>query len=357
MGRQQLLFRGLAVAGAGAIAAGIARRATSGRSVDFYDLALSRSHPKQWGAGYGGSPIVFHRTESVEAFFPADIEALRAALPTPDLHPVTLPGGRGIVFIAALQYEDVTANGVDGCAALPYGEVMVAVPVTRRRAPPLLPLLAPPGAPIEAGGFVLHLPVTTRVARDAGRLIWGLPKFVANMTFDDSMRERGVALSEGGHEILRFVARPGGRPAVARESNLLYSVLGADLLESRVPSSGIRRLRWGRQGGTLELGDHQVADELRQLGIGSEPWLTAEYTAQRVAMTTGTRIGMAKPYLGYIGEDRDLGVYEIRYPGTAPIDRYSPFAKTAGPGRAIASMAGPVETSAPTPEARQAVNA
>jgi hypothetical protein len=329
VGRQQLLFRGFAVAGAGAVAAGAARRALSGRAPDFYDLPLEHSEPKQYGVAYGGMPIVLHRVESFEAFFLADVEAIRAVLPSPDLHPVVMPGGRGVAFVGAIQYGDFTAEGVDGFAGPPYGEVMIGVPVTRRPAPPFLPLIVRPASPIGAGWFVLHLPVTTRVARDGGRLGWGLPKFVADMEFADSASERSVVLSEGGHEILRFTARPTGRPSTVRESNLLYSVLGTDLIETKVPSVGIRRVRWGARGGSLELGDHQVADELRNLGIAAEPWLTADHVAQRMAFALGKRIGPAKQYLGYIGEDRDLGRYITKYPNTSPIDRYGPIAATA----------------------------
>jgi Acetoacetate decarboxylase (ADC) len=355
VGRQQLLARGLVVAGAGAIVAGIARNASRGRQTDFYDLPLEHSEPKRYGAAYGGMPLVFHRTENIEAFFTADLEMVRAALPTTDLHPVTLPGGRAILLVAAFQYEDVTAEGVDGCAAPPYGEVMVAVPVTRRRAPPFVPLVAPPRSPIEAGGFVLHLPVTTRVARDGGRLIWGFPKFVADMEFSDSAGERSVQVSEGGHEILRFTARPTGRPSAVRESTMLYSVLGTDLIETRVPAIGIRQLRWGRRGGSLELGEHQVADELRNLGIAGAPFITARYVAQRAAMSFGKRIGSASPYLGYIGEDRDLGTYVVKYPNARPIDRYAPFAATAGSVVATASAGARADEAADEPATPQPV--
>jgi hypothetical protein len=348
MVRARTVFRAFAAASACAGVATAARQTAERRAAErFYGVPLDRTLPTTEGTAYGGGPFVFHQVESFQTFHAASFDAVRAALPSSGLHPVRLPGGRAVVYVGALQYGDITANGVDGLAALPYGEVMISAPVTRRPAPPLLPLVAPAATGIAAGAFVLHLPVTTRVARDAGRLIWGLPKFVADLDFDDSIKERRVQLTEGGRTILTLRVRPAGRPTTTHDTFVLYSVLGGELIEATVPTYGIRQLRWGRAGGHLELGDHQVADELRQLQIAPEPFLTMVTTGERLAMTVGKPVGPASAYLGYIGEERDLGRYIVRYPNTRPIDRYAPFAPTAGPLAAMERVAPAAEMTAP----------
>jgi hypothetical protein len=291
------------------------------------------------GAGYGGCPIVFHRADGFQAWHAASLDAVQHAVSGTGLHPVRLPGGRAIVFVGAMQYGDITANGVDGLAAVPYGEVMVAIPVTRRRAPPFLPLVAPRATGLQAGAFVLHLPVTSRVARDVGRKLWGLPKFVADMDFDDSTVERRVHLAEGGRTILTLRVGPSGRPSIATDRFVLYSVLDHDLMETILPTHGLRQLRWGKRGGHLELGDHPLADELRRLDISPEPFLTAVDTGQRLAMTVGRRVSPAASYAGYLGEDRDLGRYVVRYPNTGSIDRYPPTVPVPGRRAALADVA------------------
>jgi hypothetical protein len=327
MGRRQFLVRGLVVTGAAAAAMKAARGAADRRAAErFYEQSPGRIGPIGIGGGFIEAPFVFHRSDSVQTFHAASFEAVRNALPSTALHPVRLPDGRAVVLVASMQYGDITTRSVDGIAALPYGEVMVAILVTPRPAPPFLPLVAPSATGLSAGGFVLHLPVTTRAARDVGRLVWGYPRFVADMEFDDSIAERRVHVAEGGHDILTLTAHPSGRPSITHESPVLYSVLGNELIESTVPTYGIRQLRWGRRGGRLELGDHQVADELRTLEIAPEPFVTALTVAERLAMRVGRPIGPARPCLGYIGEDRDLGRYVVRYPNTAPIDRYAPVA-------------------------------
>lgn len=323
MRRWQSIIGGLAAAGAmaGVIAA---RRRSVGRALDdFYQVPLERGEPVQYGDGYGGAPFVFHRSESFQTFHSASLRAVQEALPSGDLHPVQLPGGRAIVSVSALQHLDVTANGVEGLATVPYGEALVVALVTRRPAPPLLPLVAPPMLGLSAAAYLLHVPVTSRLPRDVGRRAWGWPKFVADMEFDESTTVRRLHLSEGGNDILTLTACPAGRPSVVRESTLFYSVLGDQLIEVAVPSYQLRRMRWGGAGGELALGDHQVADELRALDINPRPFLTFEDSGLRLAMPASRSVGMARRYLGYIGSDRELGRYVVRYPNCGAIDRYA----------------------------------
>ena len=132
---------------------------------------------------------------------------------------------------------------------------------------------------------MLHLPVTHRPARDGGRLVWGYPKFIADMEFEDSIETLRCSLVRGRpadphpHHPTRGSALGPGWVVDA------YSVLDGELLALEIPMSGIARQRWGPGGGRLELGGHQVADELRMLEINPEPFLTRRLTELRLAMT------------------------------------------------------------------------
>jgi hypothetical protein len=103
------------------------------------------------------------------------------------------------------------------------------------------------------------------------------------------------------------------------------------LIETVLPSRGIRQLQLRPRTGRLELGDHPVTEELRRLGIDPHPFATVVMTAERFVFPKGRSLCPARPYAGYAGEERDLGRYIVRYPNAAPIDRYAPFARTAGP--------------------------
>ncbi len=323
---------GLAISGAVSAATIAANRARTRRSaLRFYDPPKDRLAPDDFGAFHGGSPVVWHRSESYQTLHSASLEAVRAVLPTPDLYPVRLPGDHAAILIASFQHDVITAHGVNGRAMLPYGEVMVAALVTRRPAPPLVPLVAPAPSGLRAGAFVLHLPVTTRAARDGGRLVYGYPKFIADMEFEDAIETCRIRLDEGGRNILTQTIRPAGPTSVTSAPLTLYSVLDGKLIAETMPTVGLQQRRPGRRGGYLELGDHQVADELRGLDLSPEPFVTTRVTGLRFAMTPGQPIGSARQYLGYIGDERALGRYVIAYPNAAPIDQYAPFASTAAP--------------------------
>ena len=320
-----------------------AKRAADMRTAArFYERVGATTEPTDIGTFYGGFPGIWHRSDASETMHSASLEAVREMLPSSDLHPVRLPGERAIIYVSSLRHDIFSANGVDGLAMLPYGEVLVGALVTRRPAPPILPLIAPAASGMAAGAFVLHLPVTHRAARDAGRGL-GYPKFTADMVLEDSIETVRMDLSEGGHRILTHTVRPAGQATVVGKPVTLYSSHEGQLLEQRVPRFGLYRRRWGRSGGQLDLGDHQVSEELRALEIDPQPFMAGYWTATRLSMPGPHPVGSAKPYLGFIGDERDLGCYIVKYPGTAPIDQYAPYASTARPLAATVELAGRAE--------------
>jgi hypothetical protein len=175
-------------------------------------------------------PIAFHRSDGFGMIASADLERVAGLLPTDELHPVRVGGNRAAVFVGAYRHHEASAMMAGGATRLarPYGEVFVAAIVTRRPAPPVLPLVAP--RLFGLGQFVLFLPVTSRLAMDAGRL-WNLPKFVADMDFVDDDEERSVVLAEGGREILKLRVRAAGRVAVDRDRSVIYCERNGSLLE------------------------------------------------------------------------------------------------------------------------------
>ena len=85
-----------------------------------------------------------------------------------------------------LEYPDSTIG--------PYNEIGIGVPC---RLDPVLniPLLPALFDRFFAVGFYVHyLPVTTQIAYDAGVDVWGLPKFVATIEFEDTPTHRRCLL-------------------------------------------------------------------------------------------------------------------------------------------------------------------
>ena len=267
-------------------------------------------------------PFLFQRSDGFAAIFGADLEGIATMLPSDAIHPVRLDGQRAAVIVAAFRHHEPMATMADGetRVARPYGEVMVAALVTRRPAPPVLPLLAM--STFRVGAFVLHLPVTSRLAMDGGRL-WSYPKFVADMDFAVGPDRQSVTVGTGGRRLLSLTVRPGGRPAIDRSPAVLYSEHEGSLVEMAMPTVELHEMRIGRRGAELELGDHEVAVSLRAVGLGGPPFASMTIVATRFAMTGGHAIGPARPYHGYAGVERDFGRYTVRHPGMPAIDQYA----------------------------------
>ena len=250
-------------------------------------------------------PIRYWRTDCFMGLFPADYGAVRELLPSSRLHPVRLPGGRALVAVVAYNYLE---TGVG-----PYGEIGISPLCTLdRAAPPLLALVQ--GYRHGFSGFVAHLPVTSRIAREAGRRVWGYPKFVADMDFDLRPERQQVTLAERGSEILRLEVRRSGHVALERAPLTTFTVRDGRLVRTSVATRAHVATTLGSSGGVLALGDHPVGRALAGLGLSTAPVVTRTYLTHSAILPAGEDIGPAdEAYTGYEGADREFGRHTIRY--------------------------------------------
>jgi hypothetical protein len=301
-------------------AAATARRITD-RSDRFYRWAGGRQALVQVGGSRFSLPVTYHRSEQVVSVHSVSLEAVRALLPTADLHPVRLTDGRALLAVTAARYLEGTADGMDP-RELPYGETMIMVFVTATPFPPLVPIvraMVPGSRRPPMGGFLLHLATTERAGRDLGRAL-GYPAFVADFAFEDDVHERRVRVTEGGHEILRQTVATRGRVTADRRPTVIYSVRGEELLETVSPCSGYLQQGMGSGAGSIELGDHPVAVMLRALEPSLTPVVTRSYLNLRLMIPAPRVVGSARPYAGYQGGEQEHGAYTIRYPDGFVID-------------------------------------
>lgn len=268
-------------------------------------------------------PIRYWRTDCFMGVFPADEDAVRDMLPSHRLHPVRLPGHRAAVAVVAYNYLETSIG--------PYGEIGVSPLCTLDRpAPPLLPALLQGRWP-GFGGFVAHLPVTTAVARDAGRAVWGYPKFVADMDFDLAPEGQAVSLAEGGRYVLRLEVRRGGLAAPDRSPLVTFTAHGDRLVRTTIATAAWATTALGRSGGHLSLGDHPVARQLAELGLGSSPVATRTYLSHSAILPAGEDIGPVDvPYRGHRGEPAATGRHTVRYDEGAVRVVTEPTANAAG---------------------------
>ena len=251
-------------------------------------------------------PILYFRDDFFAAMFTASFQGVKRVLPSDRLHPVTLPSGRALVGIGAYNYI-YTSIG-------PYGEVGVVVPVVHgARAPlPLLPGLVESRYP-GFGMLVLHLPVTTLAARDAGRGEWGYPKFVADMQFVHTPEFHQCTMSEEGTHIITL--RVPRRGIAMRDSRPLttYTVRNGKLIKTTIAQRGTCRHCFNPHDATVQLGNHPMAETLRQMGMASGPFTTRYFPERSGILPSGVVLEEGvRPNDGYAGKDRE-GELEVRY--------------------------------------------
>jgi hypothetical protein len=208
-------------------------------------------------------PIRYLDFSAMIGGFTARADKLQGLLPSKRLKPALFTPGKGVIAFSAFEYREL----VD----IPkYNEFAISIPVLYEPSVniPGLPLLAPQWFKTY-GLYVHHLPVTTVLARDGGIEIWGFPKFLAEITFEEMGESLRCRVRAEGKDIITL---EGEKLATKPQSTEwpTYSVKGDELLKTRTQVQGEMGVSALRGGVTYTLGDHPIADELRSLDISDK---------------------------------------------------------------------------------------
>ena len=205
-------------------------------------------------------PILYYRDDFFALYFTADMEKVIKILPSTNLHPVMMPNGRAIVGVGAFNYMETTIGS--------YGEVPIVIPVVygKKTSPytGLIPALMESWFP-GFGLLVMHLPVTSILARDGGRQGWGYTKFIADMHFVINSNHLECQMHEEDRHILDLrVLRKWSKGMLIREKRpiITYSVMDNNLIKTIIPQKGIKRVAIHTKGSFLKLGDHPIAESV-----------------------------------------------------------------------------------------------
>jgi hypothetical protein len=214
-------------------------------------------------------PVNSEKTPALMAAFPVDGEAVAALLPGDELHPVRLPGGRGLLIVTVVNYE-ITDIGK-------YVEYSLAVACTfgPRPAPPLLPGLL--RGHYGTGQYVVDLPVSSEVSVKGGKGIWGMPKHQANLDFTVTDRSVSSQYDVDGMLGARIeIERPPATALPLDVGAVNYCVFRGMVMRSAIYFRGAADIAVGRRArATLDLGDAPQVAALHGLGIEPDPVFTA----------------------------------------------------------------------------------
>jgi hypothetical protein len=225
---------------------------------DFFREIEHRSVP--WGDRSMLVPVFYQQVMSLGAMFLASWEKLRALLPSPRMYPFRVTPGQGILYLAGLEYGESDIG--------PYNEFSIMVPMTLDKPSPMFTGILRK-APEEPNVYIHHLPVTTDIAMASGIEFAGYPKFLATIEFEHEGDWVRCRLEEDGRHILTLSGRKLPLQRAPRYRARLFTTRNRRLLRSDMVHSE-RGLGESRDSShvRLELGDHPIAQELKNLNIG-----------------------------------------------------------------------------------------
>jgi hypothetical protein len=216
--------------------------------------------PAHWQNGSIPLPTFYYDAMAIHATFLASSDRVRSFLPSSRLHPLRVAPGRCAVALAALSYRETDLG--------PYNEVLIGIPVTLdERSPQFTGILRSlPDVPMI---FVHQLPVTTEIARGPGIHFLAAPKFLADITFEETEEWVRCRLAEKGTGILTLEVRKGEpEPAGRWHVDMITAREGYLLRWGWVESEQHKRESHDSSDARLELGAHPIADELREMQLG-----------------------------------------------------------------------------------------
>jgi len=204
-------------------------------------------------------PVEIRVARSWAATFTVAAQAAQALIAHTGLEVAQMRPGKAIASLAAVRYEDGDLDR--------YNEVAVAFVVRPHDAPETTPgRKAIEVARNKTGIYIHHLPVDQSFTLEAGRTIWGYPKFLADIDIDERPKATRITLRHDGAHVLSLTVRRGIKVWFGLPNLPTYTFIDGVL----------RRTAWetfpegtrARIGGaTLELGTHPIADELRSIGL------------------------------------------------------------------------------------------
>ncbi len=122
----------------------------------------------------------------------------------------------------------------------------------------------------QAATHIWKLPVTTKLAHDAGIQMWGLPKTIDKIDFDVSDGRATFKLRVDDQEVLSYSVAAKGKGHQAPSASAVYSNFeGAPHVTYLSHEYWDMGMRLGN--GQLRLGGHPIATQLRSLGLPRRP--------------------------------------------------------------------------------------
>jgi hypothetical protein len=204
-------------------------------------------------------PSVVRAATAAVAFYFVSASAAQKLIARSGLRIATVLPGKTICTIGTINYKDSDLDT--------YHEVALTFFVHEPGSHPIPYLSTMLGMVRGSLSAYIHwLPVDQEFTCEAGRKIWGFPKFITQIDIEQEGDVERSTLTVDGQMVLSQTVQTGGSRSFTDREQVSYSTLDGQL--SRIPSDMSAEDLGARRGGaTVELGPHPMADELRSLGL------------------------------------------------------------------------------------------
>ena len=152
-------------------------------------------------------PVEVRSAKMFAATFLVDADAAQRLIDDTGLRVSRPRPGTAVCALSAVQYLDNDLG--------PYNEIAVAFTVDPHDLAPGAKAPSPMGGNVST--LIHRLPVNQTFTCEAGRGVWGFPKWVATIDYTDHGRWTDAVLVDDGEFVLGLSARKGVVPLPARE--------------------------------------------------------------------------------------------------------------------------------------------
>jgi hypothetical protein len=204
-------------------------------------------------------PVEVRSATMVQASWLVPATAAQNIIEYSGLRVVRMMGTLAMCSIAAVQYTDNDLG--------PYNEIAVAFVVEPHDG-------ASAGSPIggDVTTFIHKLPVNQSFTCEAGRDVWGFPKWVADISFTQRGRKTEAVLIDDDELVLGLSVSRSPVPMPARALEMSCYSFRDGVLRRTPWTNRVADARISPAGARLELGTrHPMAVELRSLGLPRRP--------------------------------------------------------------------------------------
>ncbi|MCP4627453.1 MAG: acetoacetate decarboxylase family protein [bacterium] len=237
------------------------------KNSNFFDVTTS-SHDTS--AGPIQIPSLYRDSSMVTAMFLCECDRVAGKLEGTGLVPAKFLKGKALAILSFYEYRDTTFG--------PYNEMSFMVLVYPGSSVPKWPAsfeFFRKASNRSLGYFFLDLPLTANLPLVAGIELWGLPKFITDVSFQcsEGMFEGKIPDPETGEDIVTLKA-PFGRGVTMPPMDMAYySTYEGSLMKTIVNLGSPAKMTSGK-GVEITVGPsrHAMTDNLRDLDLdGAKP--------------------------------------------------------------------------------------